>query len=81
MVFDKDNTLTDPYKMDLNPIVDQGLNECKEVFGVKNIAILSNSVGSSDDVEYKVTLSFVLTSTGGFSFGIYVRLISNKASL
>lgn len=67
--------------MVLNPSVDQGLNECKEVFGVQNIAILSNSVGSSDDVGYKVTLSFVNTSSGSYSFGINIRLKSNKTSI
>lgn len=53
IVFDKDNTLTYTYDKALHPSVIPALERSKEVFG-RNIAILSNSVGSSDDTNYEV---------------------------
>ena len=51
VIFDKDNTLTEPYSHAyFNERVRHAiLEECKGAFGIKNIAMLSNSVGSKDD--------------------------------
>ncbi|KAG7345770.1 HAD phosphatase family IIIA protein [Nitzschia inconspicua] len=53
VIFDKDNTLTAPYAMDLHPLAVSGLEHAKRVFGVENVAIMSNSAGTRDDPEYK----------------------------
>ncbi|GKY93167.1 hypothetical protein MPSEU_000284700 [Mayamaea pseudoterrestris] len=53
VVFDKDNTLTAPYENVLHPAVVPGLKRAIEAFGVANVAILSNSAGTRDDVDYK----------------------------
>eukprot|EP00347_Sterkiella_histriomuscorum_P016479 403353021 len=53
VVFDKDNTLTNAYEKDINPQIQDGYNQCKEVFGLQNMAILSNSVGSTDDKDHQ----------------------------
>lgn len=47
--FDKDNTLTHPYSKTIYPPLQVSLEECKRVFE-GNIAIISNSAGSADDV-------------------------------
>ena len=50
LVFDKDNTLTLPYDRELHPSVSSTVNHLRELYGADNIAILSNSVGSGEDV-------------------------------
>jgi phosphatidylglycerophosphatase GEP4 len=52
VVFDKDNTLTAPYENILHPAVVSGLERAIEAFGRSNVAILSNSAGTRDDVDY-----------------------------
>lgn len=49
VVFDKDNTLTAPYASDVHADASAGLEAAKAVFGVRNVAILSNSAGTNDD--------------------------------
>jgi len=51
IIFDKDNTLTYPYQNTIYPPLQEAFEECRAVFG-KNVVILSNSAGSSDDKEY-----------------------------
>ena len=53
VVFDKDNTLTEPYVDEyFNEDLQRGiLKECEKAFKIDNMAILSNSVGSKDDPE------------------------------
>ena len=51
LIFDKDNTLTRPYVReyysdDIESVI---LEDCAAEFTLENMAILSNSVGSSDD--------------------------------
>jgi phosphatidylglycerophosphatase GEP4 len=53
VVFDKDNTLTAPYENVLHPAVVPGLRRAIETFGKDNVAILSNSAGTRDDLDYK----------------------------
>ncbi|KAJ3000623.1 hypothetical protein HDV02_004308 [Globomyces sp. JEL0801] len=53
IVFDKDNTLTAPYKNDIHPPFLSAFNECKKVF-VGKVAVVSNSAGSIDDVGNKL---------------------------
>ncbi|CAI5489156.1 unnamed protein product [Closterium sp. Naga37s-1] len=45
VVFDKDNTLTLPYKMQVEDGLVASLDVCRETFGSRGIAILSNSAG------------------------------------
>lgn len=54
IVFDKDNTLTEPYaRTFFNGNIESAiLKECKVAFGAANVAVLSNSVGSKDDPGY-----------------------------
>ena len=51
IVFDKDNTLTAPYINQVFPSLRDSLLHFKSIFGTR-MAILSNSVGSSDDKDY-----------------------------
>ena len=65
IVFDKDNTLTAPYSVKLHPPFTQAWYggrrhqiiisraDCKNVFGVENIVIVSNSAGSPDDAGFR----------------------------
>jgi len=53
VIFDKDNTLTAPYGMDIHPDASAGLQAAKDVFGSDNVAIMSNSAGTLDDPEYE----------------------------
>ena len=43
-VFDKDNTLTNPYAMCFHPQIKESMRECMEVFDGK-VVLLSNSAG------------------------------------
>ncbi|KAM9992274.1 hypothetical protein ACTFIY_009731 [Dictyostelium cf. discoideum] len=49
VLFDKDNTLTEPYKNEIYNPYKESLNKCLEIFGNDNVVIISNSAGSSDD--------------------------------
>ncbi|EGC34924.1 hypothetical protein DICPUDRAFT_152793 [Dictyostelium purpureum] len=49
VLFDKDNTLTEPYADTIYNPFKESIEKCKEIFGEENIAIISNSAGSSDD--------------------------------
>jgi phosphatidylglycerophosphatase GEP4 len=52
IIYDKDHTLTAPYIDDkLHPAAQRGLQQAETVFGRSNIAILSNSAGTNDDVD------------------------------
>ena len=53
VIFDKDNTLTAPYGMDIHPDASAGLQAAKDVFGSDNVAIMSNSAGTLDDPDYE----------------------------
>lgn len=49
--FDKDNTLTLPYEDTVYGPLQSAFNECKRIFA-PNVAVLSNSAGSGDDVGH-----------------------------
>eukprot|EP00761_Pharyngomonas_kirbyi_P014647 gb/GECH01014677.1/.p1 GENE.gb/GECH01014677.1/~~gb/GECH01014677.1/.p1 ORF type:complete len:224 (+),score=57.54 gb/GECH01014677.1/:1-672(+) len=53
VVFDKDNTLTEPYKNYIYPPIYDQVQKSQRVFGNQKVAILSNSAGSADDTEYR----------------------------
>jgi len=53
VVFDKDNTLTAPYANTIHKDAARGLASAKEIFGVENVAIMSNSAGTKDDPGYE----------------------------
>jgi phosphatidylglycerophosphatase GEP4 len=46
IIFDKDNTLTAPYEMNLHSKAVLGVEESIRVFGTEKISILSNSAGT-----------------------------------
>ena len=52
VMFDKDNTMTAPYSNVLHPLATSGIDMAIRVFGRDNVAILSNSAGTKDDVDY-----------------------------
>ena len=52
IAFDKDNTISTTYVDDLHPSLKQKMREIKEAFP-QTVAILSNSVGTLDDENYK----------------------------
>mmetsp|Transcript_13605 Transcript_13605/g.22204 ORF Transcript_13605/g.22204 Transcript_13605/m.22204 type:complete len:210 (-) Transcript_13605:1665-2294(-) len=52
VVFDKDNTLTKPYEDSLHDGIVTSLDECLETYGNDQVAIYSNSAGTSDDKGY-----------------------------
>ena len=45
VIFDKDNTLTTPYALEVHEKVRDSLEACKEAFGSENVAVYSNSAG------------------------------------
>jgi len=45
VVFDKDNTLTRPFALEVEPCLVPGLKLCQETFGNEHIALYSNSAG------------------------------------
>lgn len=53
IVYDKDNTLTAPYDLNIHRAAENGLKEAIRVFGRENVAILSNSAGTRDDRDYR----------------------------
>jgi phosphatidylglycerophosphatase GEP4 len=53
VIFDKDHTLTAPYANQLHPLAVLGLRSCLQVFGRERVAILSNSAGTNDDVDFR----------------------------
>ncbi|KAJ3102674.1 hypothetical protein HDU97_000371 [Phlyctochytrium planicorne] len=55
VVFDKDNTLTLPYKNEVYPPLKSAFEDCISVFG-KSVGIVSNSAGTPDDVGGKQAL-------------------------
>jgi len=52
VIFDKDHTLTAPYVNQLHRLAAPGLQQCLQVFGRDRVAILSNSAGTNDDVDF-----------------------------
>jgi phosphatidylglycerophosphatase GEP4 len=53
VVFDKDNTLTAPYALEIHPFAQVGFQNALDTFGRNHVAILSNSAGTKDDEDYK----------------------------
>lgn len=53
VIFDKDNTLTAPYENRIHPDASVGLQNALKTFGPNNVAILSNSAGTNDDVDFE----------------------------
>ncbi|KAL4095940.1 hypothetical protein PRIC1_009307 [Phytophthora ramorum] len=51
IIFDKDNTLTEPHKLKIAPHLEASLAECRRVFGDSGVVIFSNSAGSIDDKD------------------------------
>ncbi|ETK80595.1 HAD phosphatase, family IIIA [Phytophthora nicotianae] len=51
VIFDKDNTLTVPHKLEIAPHLAPSLEECRRVFGDSGVVIFSNSAGSTDDKD------------------------------
>jgi len=49
VIFDKDNTLTAPYKNEVYPRLAGALRSCVDTFGAERVAVLSNSAGTPDD--------------------------------
>jgi phosphatidylglycerophosphatase GEP4 len=59
IVFDKDNTLTDPKDNSFPLNIHSKLEEFKKAFGKENLAIISNTAGSKDDKYYTVFKSLI----------------------
>lgn len=57
VVFDKDNTLSLTYVDELHASAREAITQSRSVFGSHGLAILSNSVGSCDDVGYASALT------------------------
>jgi phosphatidylglycerophosphatase GEP4 len=49
LVFDKDNTLTRPYELEIFPPFKERWAEILGAFGPQNVVIVSNSAGTKDD--------------------------------
>jgi len=56
IVFDKDNTITAPYATKVHEKAALGLKSALDVFGHDNVAVLSNSAGTKDDIDYEDAL-------------------------
>uniref|UniRef100_A0A7S0L2L9 Phosphatidylglycerophosphatase n=1 Tax=Coccolithus braarudii TaxID=221442 RepID=A0A7S0L2L9_9EUKA len=50
LVLDKDNTLTAPYAMEVEPRLRRAVEQARQTFGSQNVVVLSNSAGTPDDV-------------------------------
>ena len=72
VVFDKDNTLTVPYARAVHPPLEASLEECKRVFGKRNLAVFSNSAGLA---QYDPDGS----EADGLEEALGVRFIRHKA--
>mmetsp|Transcript_17863 Transcript_17863/g.29781 ORF Transcript_17863/g.29781 Transcript_17863/m.29781 type:complete len:224 (-) Transcript_17863:272-943(-) len=53
LVLDKDNTITAPYAMVVDPRLAAALEEAKSVFGDGHVVVLSNSAGTPDDTGFR----------------------------
>ena len=68
-VFDKDNTLTHPFKTDLHAEAAEGLMSCKKAFG-DSVVLFSNSAGLVQyDPEGKSVGTFSVNSADGHREG------------
>merc|ERR1711862_265202 len=63
IIFDKDNTLTAPYSMEIHKNAEEGLRNALNVFGHDHVAILSNSAGTKDDLNH-LNAKLLESSTG-----------------
>ena len=72
VVFDKDNTLTTPYALEVHEKVRTSLEACKEAFGAENVAVYSNSAGlfqydpdgkEADAMERALGIKFIRHAT------------------
>ncbi len=52
LVFDKDNTLTAPYALEIFPTIRDSFREYQQSFG-DQMVIISNSAGTNDDPNYR----------------------------
>ena len=53
LVFDKDNTLTEPYADEVAPALTDALSQARDAFGDERVAVLSNSAGTPDDRNFE----------------------------
>ena len=53
VVLDKDNTFAAPYGLKVHSSLENAMEKMIDVFSLNNIAVLSNSAGTLDDIEYK----------------------------
>ena len=56
IIFDKDNTLTNPNCNKFPSNIQSKLDEFKTVFGREKLAIISNTAGSKNDLNYEVKI-------------------------
>ena len=72
VVFDKDNTLTTPYALEIHENVKESLERCKAAFGRENVAVYSNSAGlkqydpdgaEADAMERALGIKFIRHAT------------------
>lgn len=53
IVLDKDNTITAPYSLDVHPQIQASLLDLQRAFPNRKLAILSNSAGTPDDMNFQ----------------------------
>ena len=53
VVLDKDNTFTLPYALNVHSSLQEAMNRMIRIFSLDKLAVLSNSAGTLDDVEYQ----------------------------
>lgn len=72
VIFDKDNTLTTPYAMEIHERARGSLEACVRAFGAENVAVYSNSAGlhqydpdgrEADEMERALGVRFVRHAT------------------
>lgn len=55
VVFDKDNTITAPYRLGVfSPRIAASLQLCRDLFGGQNVLIFSNTAGTLEDPNYEL---------------------------
>ncbi|KYQ90536.1 hypothetical protein DLAC_09161 [Tieghemostelium lacteum] len=72
VLMDKDNTITQPFMPTIYEPYKDSIKECKRIFGDDNVAIISNSAGSSDDKN------FILANAMEKSLGIHILKHNTK---
>ena len=78
MIFDKDNTLTNPYEYEISDNMRSSLERCISEFGERGVAIFSNTAGNKDDAKNDYKDSKHVESNLGISVIHHVKQVRSS---